>query len=397
MFDLKRSRGVISCLAAIGMTICVEGAVWRAFAPSWNALPHRHAFTEISSFESIGSVIAGFVKMSRSDRISDAQDRLGIVLGSSTTECSIDPFELEKLDPESRSFLNLNGSGCNAVDLNDLYDLIDFLGVRPNTLVVGLNPGMLADPKIDPKSENRFNPISFYEHVRNHHAGLAFDELNDLILEPVHACLPRFFRFKYELHRAWFQARIDLLEAFHQKVDVAFRPADVLWSGANWVKGDHVPPWVIEKQVEGFRHKGWFDAVSYRDDGANASSLSNLIAKASERGSHVFIVLLPESTPVRSREPAAARIVLKKILADRSDHNLTFLDFQSRIDDDLFYDAAHLNAAGRKIFTKLLGEALVGTEPKADRTSTSSITPRRYRSGKTPTIRPTRPNESKYL
>lgn len=393
MFDLKRSRGVSTCLAAICLTIGVEGSIWQAIANSAAyALPHRHSFTEIASFESVGSSIARFVKMSRSDRSSRSHDRIGIILGSSTSECSIDPFTLEKRDPAARRFLSLTGSGCNAVDLNDLYDLISFLGLRANVLFVGLNPGMLADPKTDPKTETRFNSIAFYEHIRNHRAGLAFDDLNALILEPVHALLPRFFRVKYELHRAAFQARIDLLAAFHQNVDVVFRPAETLWSGANWVKGDHVPPWVIDKQIEGFRLKGWFDADSYKTDGSNATGLLNLIAKASEHGARVFIVLLPESTAVRRREPAAARFVLEKILADRSQGDVTLLDFQKRIDDSQFYDAAHLNAAGRNIFTELLAESLIRCERHGAETSSPATAAIQYPSIERRTTASTRSN-----
>jgi hypothetical protein len=73
--------------------------------------------------------------------------------------------------------------------------------------------------------------------------------------------------------------------------------------------------------------------------------------------SQSLLVLMPESSPLRTHAPAGAELRLRGALAEGG-FNFSILDFRAALPDSVFYDYAHLNASGGKRFSRDLAASL---------------------------------------
>jgi hypothetical protein len=109
----------------------------------------------------------------------------------------------------------------------------------------------------------------------------------------------------------------------------------------------------LEEQLRAWDDYGWFDAGNFSASGPEADSVRELMAEARALGGRVVVVLLPEHSAARRRIPDAAMVAFHGALAGGDP--VPVIDLRNRLPDPMFYDYAHVNAAGRARVTAVVG------------------------------------------
>ena len=125
------------------------------------------------------------------------------------------------------------------------------------------------------------------------------------------------------------------------------------WSSRFAYRGRRASEDFLSAQLTAWRAYGWFDPRSFREPGDEVAAVRETLADAQSLVGPVVLVELPEPTLTRQLIPADAQR-----LFDESVGSTRRLNFRSAVTDSLFYDHAHLNAAGRALLTARLGTAL---------------------------------------
>jgi hypothetical protein len=104
---------------------------------------------------------------------------------------------------------------------------------------------------------------------------------------------------------------------------------------------------------------GWFDPERYSPGSANGVALVRLIREARARGSKVCLILLPETSVFRRREPPEAAHCLAEInkLFFRDDP-VPVYDLRDQIPDPMFVDLVHPNLAAEEPITVMVGDCV---------------------------------------
>lgn len=361
IIKLSRTNGTLAAAAAIFIAFRMWGAIIEiSFEHTRDTYQHSETSTEPVVSKAVIEQLTGLALWRREN---PGAPQESIVLGSSTGECAIDPglFARSLGEPEG-AWINLHGSSCNGLDLENIWKLIVRLESVPNRLVLVLNPGMLADPRTDPLKEG---PGAFGD--------LRLDLENRTFgrLEP-DFCRLTVRRFSLGLEN---RARIHhicsyfLMDArFALWIDLAADPfagfpprTDWRWSGAAWTSMHPQPPRLIAEQMEGFAGRAWFDQELRLEAGANPAAVARLLESAALRcGGGVWLVLLPESTTIRKRVDLDrdSKFVHQLLRNAGLEGAVRVIDARAWISDADFYDAAHLNPRGRPSFTIALAAAL---------------------------------------
>jgi hypothetical protein len=344
--------------------------------PHW--LPESDSTTDVTTFWSIGSQLAGVLRDSGGRAVVEPHERLGALLGSSTLECSVDPALLET---ESKGrpirWLSLTGPGVNAGDLERMGRLLLRSGLRPDITVFVMSPGVLAQTDSFLSDPVAFDLAAVRRHLAERHPMLAKEEAESILLAPWNRAFPNRTRVSHWLRTSLFQARLDLFAKMGYGVAHVFAPRHNPWLVSTWTQKQHAAPDFLETQMKGWRGKGWFNRASYSPDGPEMRNFLRLIRTLCDAGSEVVIVLVPESSRLRNSIPPAAVNSLATAL------NRAFgptappvLNLRDAIPDPLFFDLVHLDPDGRVAFTKHLAQALDHLAPLV-RNSDSPGLPRR--------------------
>jgi hypothetical protein len=313
---------------------------------------------EDGHFARIGGQIAGLMKVSRHQPITKGHG-LGIILGASSVSQGIDPVRLD-LGTAPMRWLSLYGNGANTEDLLTLYELTDWAGLRPGVIVLGIHPGLLARTDVYLSDDTSIHATALVRDLRSFHPSLALTDLEHLVLGPLNRAFPNRTRANQRAREAIQLTRIHFFRSMGLGVDSLFAPDPRPWSAPiQWPGTGRKPASLIEWQLGEFRKKGWFDPGAYVPEGRNAKSLAKLIKDADAEHSRVVIVLLPESTIIRSIVPKEADRCLTTVLERHLDgHVPRVLDYRAALPDRLFLDSIHADDDGRALLTDRLARDL---------------------------------------
>ena len=132
------------------------------------------------------------------------------------------------------------------------------------------------------------------------------------------------------------------------------------WLPPPLVVPDHASQAYVDFQLQSMRSNGFFDPQRYllhRD--AEAEALEELVSRFQELGTEVILVLLPETSTLRSGIPAEEVQFLFDSMTRRfSAAAPAILNFRDAMPDEMFSDYGHLSNAGRAKFSLQLVQAL---------------------------------------
>jgi hypothetical protein len=348
----------MTALAATALALAFLGLVLRPALqgrPDW--LPLSDSTTDLETFTRSASRISGVWHAGKQN------DPMGIMIGSSSIQCSVDPGLLgDELRGSAwpTDWLVLYGGGVNAGDAADLARLALDGGLHPQYVVFSLNvgsvarsEGVLSDP-IEPSFETMLHYLAERSIL------LARKELDKTILVPWNRNFPNRTRINHWVRLGVFREKVRMMTALGFHFDEMFAPARDPWRvSVDWMIGDHVPPSVIELQMAGWRGKGWFEPSSYADKPGTLRALIEITRELTNQGIHVWFVLVPEKSTLREAMPAEAKQSLQEALDHEfGGHAPSILDCRDALPDDLFFDVAHVNREGKKVFTHYLATKL---------------------------------------
>lgn len=356
MYDLRRLRGTLIALAGVAAALGGFGLVASSALggrPRW--LPASDSTMDTIRYTTMGGKIAAVARPGALPR----GERLGILLGSSSLQCAVDPTRLGP-PPDGRPirWLTLLGEGANGADLRDLGRHLARGGLRPAVLVLAINPSLLARSTEFLSDPSSFDLHILREHLTTRHLGLAQRDVEAMLLVPWNRAFPQRTRIGHQIRLLIQATKMRVAGAFGLGFASIYAPAADPWVVPDWTDRDHAPRSAIPMQMDGWRVRGWLDPASYALDGPNVLALMDLIRDARARGSEVIIVLMPEPSVLRDAMPAAARLTLDRALERHfGPASPRVFDLRDAMDDSEFWDTIHLDPHGKRVFTVRLSRA----------------------------------------
>jgi hypothetical protein len=359
MLDARRLGGPLSVLTGLAALLGVSSLLLSATVgrqPGW--LPSDDGKRDPSAFKKVGGRVAGVVR--EWPREARAGRPLGVLLGTSTLECAVDPRALGAEPGPGMRWLSLVAHKIDASDVESLSRLVFWSDLEPDLLVVAINPGMLARrAAAEPPDTEPADPAGVAGLLL---AGRFFDARRQ-----AGSLLDLAFPFRTRVnHLAWMtvlEARAAVARSLGRPVDRLFSPDPDPWSPPSridYIEEDRqAPPELIRRHWDGMARKGWFDPSCYDEDGPNARALPALVRRARAQGVEVMVVLLPATKRVRDALPPGAGRFPETVLRRAFGADAPpVLDLCDTMPDDAFYDLVHLTSKAREAFSEKLSRAL---------------------------------------
>lgn len=174
-----------------------------------------------------------------------------------------------------------------------------------------------------------------------------------LVVRPFQPSLAR-ADIKFGVDLRLLQCRRQILHDFHVDVDPRYQAQDP-WRGMTKNYFESIPDSLLGLRVEDYDQRGYFDAARYENSQEQRDSLCRLVQASRNRGSEVWILLMPLHPVLNDRIPASATTALSATLQQVfGDDAPRIVDCQQAIDAAEFFDASHLNEVGRATLTSLL-------------------------------------------
>ncbi len=102
---------------------------------------------------------------------------------------------------------------------------------------------------------------------------------------------------------------------------------------------------------------GAFDKSAYLTSTKSWSILDKIVKSFQVRGARVIVVLMPEHSWLREREPKGmVELFQQELSGSNPDSNIKLFDYRAAIDDDGFVDLVHLNTTGSMQFSAVLAD-----------------------------------------
>jgi hypothetical protein len=361
MFDVRRLRGPAFTLVALAAMLAAWSAVLRPVLggrPPW--LPGADPASDLVTFQAEARALRSAERGTR-PADADGPGSLGVLLGSSTLECAIDPA---RLGPPSRRWLSLYGGGVNAIDGRRLADVVARSELRPSACVLAINLGTLAASTDYLSDPDRFDAGPLRMHLARRNLFLAKEDLEANLQVPWNRAFPNRTRISHWIRHRLFLAKLDLLGRLTGDPFVAFAPAADPWHPVPFNTGPRPPAGFGDVQMDGWAKKGWFDPSRYSLDGPNVRALVETVADQRSRGVAVVIVLVPEKRRLREAVPPLASALLSEALARAFGPEAPrVIDARGAVEEDDFYDLAHVDPRGREKFTGYLSRRLLVALP----------------------------------
>lgn len=265
--------------------------------------------------------------------------RLGAIVGISNIREAVD---LDMVNQELGSqwrFIGLAGAGAGASSIVDNARILEDSDLRPDLIIVGSAPLQTLD-KLLPGA---FSPPAPSGRAR----------LKVLVKQLVWLNARR-RDVSVSTERGLLDARAALFDLFN----VALPTPDTRtpWRSMLRVMGaERFPDKAFRDGVTWAHSIGAFDPEAYERSRAAPRMLAETVRELASKGSRVVVVLTPEHSLLRSREPKGIADYLQDRLRRESGiRDLEVLDYRSSVADDGFTDLVHLNTSGSKRFTPLL-------------------------------------------
>jgi len=284
-----------------------------------------------------------------------------LLLGTSTLT-AVNPSVLERdVDPPAH-WLPLISFGTTTCELEFIARLAFKNGIRPMTLVLGLQLSALARSDEYLSIEQVWDDVVEVDYdrivgdVRSGKLTAAASGIVKVISNAFAYCVPSRLRFNQRLRTQFDWARIRVLEACGQGALAAFatRP---LWE----VDGPWRPPADFDatEAVRGLRARGAFDAASYSVERPTSRSLVQTTRLAQATGTNVVVIIMPESSALRAIMPANAMQVVQRLLTVELGANPPkIINARGALPDDLLWDCFHATPEGSRILTQLVAREL---------------------------------------
>jgi hypothetical protein len=332
MFDLARIRVILVAACCVGVPLWL---IHLGLTQIWH--PARVASYQSTitpgAPENVLRKIAEDLKQSQGT-LAPPGSRLGVVIGASTGFMASNTYVLQQETGAPLAWYGYFQTGGNGCDQSRLVKLLRRYDVKPDTLVLLLNPFMMADS--DLRAERGFFPNvqNFNRQCRNF---LLRTKTNFL---------------------AWFgQDRAEVACSANVLPERGFFRADLGLAAKHQAADDNA--------ISAFRKLGFFDPETYPIGGINYRALVDLVRRERRRGTKVIAVILPESTRFRGMFPPEAKRSLVSALEScvGNDRPVIF-DFSNFLDDSLFMDSYHISPQtnGSIRFSAELGRRIRSTE-----------------------------------
>lgn len=272
-----------------------------------------------------------------------ADKRLGAIVGISNIREAVDLDVLNEELGKNWRFLGIAGAGAGAASIVDNAKILEQSRLRPDLVVVGaapletldiLLPGAYkpADPTIREKLKGEAKQLVWLNSRRR------------------------------DVSVSTERGLLDLRARLFAVADVDLPTADTRtpWRSMLRLMGsERYPDKVFRDGIVWAHSIGAFDMRSYVDSKTAPQMLATTLRKLSANGARIVVVLTPEHSLLRSREPLGIAEYLRARLADESGvPSLLLLDYRAAVPDDGFVDLVHLNLSGSKRFTPLLARDL---------------------------------------
>jgi hypothetical protein len=277
-------------------------------------------------------------------------ETLAVTVGFSTAREGIDRTIFR--DSSGLDLLNLASSGGSFSELHSYYDFVLDSRLKPRVLIVAVHPcwlsgRLLTDVSAAEASSPAMLQRNWLQRVESS-ATIALDY-------PVWILANR-ARVNVLLRSALARARTSVanllgIDALGLAPNLEFDP----WKTTVLYSDRHAPEGQLARQIVQWRGFGWFDARQFSADSVEAAMLADFLRRAGRFSAHTIVVLMPESTVLRENVPVEAGTLLKDVVAS-TPGKFSLLDLRAALPDELFYDHAHLNGAGRDRFSRLIGQ-----------------------------------------
>jgi hypothetical protein len=311
---------------------------------------------EWEDLEAAGRKVAGVVTERRFQG-SSAESRFGVILGRSTSREDLDPSLLDVNAVLDLRWLSLYGTGGSLTYMEHLDELLAFAQLKPAVVAFAINLHMLVGlpTRTEPIS---VNPTKVASDIREGKWSNAAADSKALLKSKSWILTYRPY-LNRQYRRTIFRTRMQLFAWSGLGIESLF-PADPdPWTVRLAGYPFHGSAEYVEQHWERAAGYGWYDPKRYAWPNPQTDSLVRQIDDWQRRGAQVFIILLPEPTPVRKKIPPQAKATLRAVLQENfADQAPPVIDLRDTISDEMFSDHIHLNANGRKAFSLLLAKQL---------------------------------------
>lgn len=279
----------------------------------------------------------------------DPSTSFGFILGASVVREDFDPEIVSKVCDRGVRWVVFSNSGGCLKKMEYLSRPLFLSRVKPAVAVLGIYPTLLTGQLIPPHIR-RQNQIGNFKDIFNGNSKADVDrllkkawvfskrkEMNDILKHSLYRIRLRMFQ--------WFELGPDALFAANPKIN----PFGADYKHYRTPRG---PKYHLKRQMTYWNLYGWFNPRAYQNNNGQAEALVRVIEDFQSRGTQVLIVLMPESTQLRSLEPPEALQALESVLENAFPAGtVPVIDMRDSMPEEYFYDFAHLNWAGRKLFS----------------------------------------------
>jgi hypothetical protein len=288
-----------------------------------------------------GSRLARAEQLQTAGQINASQ--LITVLGLSPVREDCDPVLLADNDPEHRDWLILGAQGRTFATLDVYARILADSGVHPREVVLGIMPSMLHQ-------DDHAAPVDAAISRLPHH--LRHLQINHVLLD-----LSWLYRNRDSLADeatlAMYESAAQNRLIFGLPMSATFAPESGVFSSWTSVFDDHSDAAHMALQWQG--HQQLLDPAQFQSIGRQGSALASLVGRLRRGGATVTIVLMPETSRLRSIYPPIVEQKFDDALnAAAAGILLKIIDMRGSIGDDLFWDDGHLNPQGRRLFSARL-------------------------------------------
>lgn len=329
--DLNRLRCIILVFFILfGLYIGVNSVTFWLMGPTWEVLRPddgsvHSRLMEKSYLDYQGRQVAGALAWKEQN----LQQDLGLVFGASSVRNDIDPSLL--YDITGQRWLVTGSVGGSMERTYAFAQLLDLHDVKPNRIVIGLNPLMLY--------------------------GLYWEEDWQPERGPWHwAYNNRLFVSNY-VQDTLLHWRLEVFRYFNLGARTLFPAAADPWTP---MLDEALKETTHKAKLRRLQTMGHFTAQAYIDqiNGPQGRGLLKLIQQLQQYRVPTVLVLMPQAPYMQAMMPEEALTSFKKILADGLEQPIPIVDMRYGLPKSSFIDAYHLNAAGRQQFTRMFAEIL---------------------------------------
>jgi hypothetical protein len=333
----------IALLLSIAILNCLFLLLDKTPAMQW--LPAR--LTGGGFVEDIQQRIAGATEAYRNGSV--AGDKyLCVLVGISDLREAADLKTLSTEAGNSWRFLGGAGAGPGVSAIRDFAELLINSSLRPDLVVIGLNPVQLLDTMLP----NRIERVAAAAEKEN---ASAFSAAVDLLKRSI---------WMHERRKDISLAAQDLLHVMKawalRRFGVSIATIDPRSPWREMIKimgADRFPDRVLQSGMVVEDLAGAFKRDTYVNSTESRSILYAIARSLRSQGAKVMIVLMPGASMLESREPPGIdKYIEEQIKQDLNDPGIIVKDYRGKVADDGFVDLVHMNPRGSAAFSKLLGQ-----------------------------------------